>query len=381
MAEVVVIMRREAQSSGRYVRVCDIARVDGPKEQAREVAETVLGPAPATGEVREITRWDIESRLFEMGVAARVAFSGNDMVMVRGQGASAGARQGGGSFRQLEPLPGQAQVDGRRGFGGEFMDMDAGHPLRPATKPAPRVFERDTPERPQDLKELLSADAQKRVGLEVANYFAERYKSAKSNRSDIEVEAKILSATGQIPYSAYEVKVEDAEGRIPGKASLRLRVKDTDESPARVVTVLADTDVFAKALVAVRNIARQESLVKNDVAVARVRMESGKSYLPPNPQVVVGRESKRAFKPGEILLAEDAPMGEAVKRGKIIVVQTEGKGWDVKSKGKALEAGAVGDIITVEDLNNKNKFLARVTGPSTASALVKYDPHGIVEKK
>jgi flagella basal body P-ring formation protein FlgA len=144
--------------------------------------------------------------------------------------------------------------------------------------------------------------------------------------------------------------------------------------------VEAETEVFGKALVAIRNIPRGESMMKDDVAVQRVRMESGKSYLPPNAETAVGREARRSFKAGEVILASEAPVGDAVKRGSLVVMKTEGRGWDVQSKVKALGAGAVGDIITVEDMNNKTKYPARITGPGTVAVVVRHDPHGVVKK-
>ncbi|MCD7897155.1 MAG: hypothetical protein LUG50_10870, partial [Planctomycetaceae bacterium] len=119
-AEVVVIIRREAQSAGKYIRIGDIARVDGPQDQVREVAATILGPAPSHGEPRNITRWDIENRLLEMGIMAKVAFSGNDHVRVLGSGTGGGGAAASQSYRDqefdyqpLNPVP-AASLNGSR---------------------------------------------------------------------------------------------------------------------------------------------------------------------------------------------------------------------------------------------------------------------------
>lgn len=383
-AGVVVILRRQAQSAGKYVRVADVARVDGADDRAREVAMTVLGPAPRRGEVREITRWDIESRLFEMGINADVSFSGNTQVVVYGNGAPMRPQPPLESvpFRQLADVPGAS----------ESMTAPSTRTGMTAVKPAAAPVRYDEydgyggeslsgePSRRRRGDDILTEESKKRVGLEIANYFMERYKSAKTTREDIEVAAKVISADDRIPYSAYSLKVEDAEGRIPGGVSMRILVRDTDESPPREVAVTADAEVFGKALVAVRSIPRGESMMEDDVAVQRVKMESGKSYLPPNAVAVVGREARRAFKPGEIILADDAPVGDAVKRGHFVVMKTEGSGWGVQAKVKALGAGAVGDIITVEDMTNKTKYPARITGPGTVAVVVRHDPHGVVKK-
>lgn len=384
-AEVVVIMRREAQSSGRYVRVCDVARVDGPKDQAKEVALVVLGPSPYRGETREITKWDIESRLFEMGIDARVTFTGNDMVRVFGDGAPGRAEYGGDdtAFQPLYPVPERrerADWEWGRSGGSEVAGIDVYRSRGRPEKPAPRPYE----PRAEDEygRASLAGEAKRRVELAVANYFADQYKNSRSRRSDIEVEAKVLSASSNIPYTAFDMKVEEAvEGsRVPGKATLRLMVKEKEGDPFREVTVVADTDVYGDALVAARHLSRGELLEQRDVMVTRIRMEAGKGYLPPNPSSVVGRETKRSFKPGEAILAVEAVPGDAVKRGSQVVVENKGKGWMVQTKAKALGGGAVDDVITVQDTTNKNKYQARITAPGTVTAILKRDAHGILEK-
>lgn len=377
-AEVVIIVRREAQPTGNYVRVCDIARVDGPAEQAREVAMTVIGPAPVRGETHEITRWDIETRLYEMGVNARVTFTGNDVVRVLGSGAPR-RRYAETAFQPLDATP-EGAFSPTGGMGGESGRQRAASRIarkeeekKPIAKPAPTQFDPKRPEREGDRLIELAAEGKKRVAEAIGDYFSDRYRAGNARRADIEVSASVVGATGGVPASAFELRVEDAEGKIPGRAKVTLLVKDEAESEARRVIVAADTDVFGLALVTTRNLSRGESLKPEDVKVARVRMEWGRNYLPPRPKTVVGREAKRSFRPGEVLFAEDAAQGEAVKRSQLVIVDSSGKGWRLQTKAKAQGSGAVGDIITVEDLETKKKYPARITGHGTVSVVVNKD--------
>lgn len=373
-AEVVLIMRREAQLSGNYVRICDIARVEGPEEQAREVAMTVLGPAPSERETRYFSRWDVETRLYEMGVTAKVSFSGNDSVRVYGNGV---ARQGVQSetitFGELDTIPEQTfrRRENGRGAGGEDDATMSGawRRLEPLEKPAPRTFERADTAASLPIFSLQD-DVKRRVGLAVSNYLANRYKEG-GKRSDIEVEAKILNVSANIPYSAHEIRVEEGvDGRVPGKALLRAMVRDTAESELREVKIEADTQVFAQALVASRQLSRGDTLELHDVVVTRVRMDAGQAYLPPSPKAAVGRELKRSLKSGDPLLAEDAVPGQAVKRGQVVEIVTMGQGWMVQGSGKAMGSGMIGDHITVEDSTTKAKFTAKITGRGKASVMV-----------
>lgn len=344
MADVTLIVRREAQASGNYVRICDVARIEGPKEQVSEVGLTVLGPTPAKGKPLEISRWDIEARLYEMGVTAKVIFSGNDTVKVFGGGkALIDDRQHDAAPREPDPI------------GLNLSERDRGAAV-PAARPAPAKMEA-VPGLGAVMPGSLEASARQRIGDTISSYLAGRYK-----RPDIEVEADIVSLSEAVPYSAHEIEVDEAmEGKIPGRAVLRLKVRETPEAEAKRVTATVDASVHAPALVAARQMYKGEVLGPKDVLVKRIRMESGKGYLPPNPRAAVGRELAKNLPAGAPLVASESTATEAVKRGAEIVVVKEGTGWEVRTRAKALAGGMVGDTITVEDLGTKAKFHARIT--------------------
>ncbi len=370
-AEVVVIIRREAEPSGKYIRICDVARVDGPQPAAREVAETVLGPAPSRGEIREISRWDMQNRLYEMGVGAVVAFSGNDLVLVYGAGAERRSfHDSADGFRTLGPIyeagrGGASDTAAMGTSGGGVNAGGAAAPFKPEAKPGRSSRSDDDPGK-------LAYESEHRVGQAIAEYLSLRYRQGHGKRDDLEVEAKVQSANADIPPDAFEVKVEqELGGKVPGRAELRLSVRDKAEAKPRFVEVVADTELFAQGLVANRNVQRGESLDKKDVKVSRVKMEFGKGYLPPKPEAVEGREANKTLRPGDALTAADAPLGDAVKRGATVTVKTEGKGWEVLSQAKAQGGGGIGDIITVEDTANKKKFQARIVDRGVVAVVVK----------
>lgn len=364
-ADVVVIVRREAEAAGNYVRICDIARVEGPKPQANEVAMIVLGPTPNKGQSQEFSRWDIETRLYEMGVKASVTFTGNEMVRVFGNGTG----------RQLSDQETPVQMQSLHPVGGGYgsLSRDAGEsiwdeaaPAKPAM-PATRRFEPAI--KPVPPFESMSSNAKAQLGKIVSQYLAGRY-----SRADLEVEAKVLNVDAEIPESAYEIRVEEAlEGRVPGKAVVRVKVKDTLDSEARSVVVSADTEVFGLAPVAVRPLTKGEELDSRDVTVTRVKMESGKSYLPPHTKSVTGRSVGRNLKAGEPVLASDTVQVEAVKRGDLVIVNANSTGWEIKTIGKAQGSGMVGDRITVKDNTTKKEYQARIVGPGEVQMIVRKD--------
>ncbi len=376
-ADVVVIVRREAQTAGNYVRVCDIARVDGPADQAREVAMIVLGPAPAGGETQEITRWDIETRLYEMGVAARIVFSGNDVVRVFPAGA-APRRYEEDSLRSLGSYPSQRAESPARD--------PADAPANPVTRldslqsgrrnaaaPAAPAPGNALAERRDGGTAEGDTPARARVAQTVGDYFADKYRAGGAGRQDIEVAAKIVGSVEGVAPGAYELRVENAEGKIPGRAKVTLFVREDAADAGRTIAVAADTEVYGLALVPVRSISRGETLKAGDVRVDRVRMEWGASYLPPKPAAVAGRVAAQALRPGAGIRPEDTTVGEAVKRNQLVIVDTAGKGWRLQAKAKAQGGGAVGDVITVEDMETRARYPARITAPGSVSVIVNKD--------
>lgn len=366
LADVVVIVRREAEAGGNYVRVCDIARVEGPKDQAAEVGRTVLGPTPGTGQTMEISRWDIESRLYEMGFAASVTFTGNESVKVFGNGAS---RRSGGqesaALQGLNPIFDAHTLRFDQG-GGDGSVWDASQARLSSDPSGANAGGRNQPgARPASSLDGMSEDARDRVAKAVSRYLTGRY-----NRPDIEVESRLNSISGAIGDDVFEVTVEGAEGSLPGKVNLRLRVKDAAEAQPRQVMAAAEASVFAMAPVAVRKMSRGEVLGRKDVAIKRVRMESGKSYFKPSPEVVEGRELKSNVEAGAPILATETAVTEAVKRGATVVTENSGTGWKVQGRALALEGGMVGDLIKVQDSNSKQKIPARVTGRNQVEVLV-----------
>lgn len=377
-AEVVVIVRQQAEATGNYVRICDIARVEGPRELALEVSKTILGPTPARGEVIEITRWEIEHRIYEMGLHTQVSFTGNDVVRVSGNGVPSSrgidSWQDEGSAGYVQPFTAEPLVKEDR----SRVIRDTA-PATARAKPEMPVS-RDTDERlspmgempkaavrPRNPLALTTDTAKERIANAAANYISARYR-----RPDVEVDAKVLAVNAVVPDDAREIVVEEAlDGRVPGKAVLLVKVVDIDGKRLNPVEVTIESEVYALAPVAAKPLFKGDVLNPRDVLVTRVKMKSGLSYLPPDRKAVEGREMQKHITPGSPILATDATPTAAVKRGTLVVVEAQGKGWKMQASAKALGTGNLGDLIYVEDVSSKAKYQARVTSHGTVTALPK----------
>jgi flagella basal body P-ring formation protein FlgA len=299
-----------------------------------------------------------------MGITSSVSFTGNEKVKVLGG-------DGRGRPRSLEMEDGRFSLASLGDFPAPGLDRpasadsatrawaDGGQPGRPASAgQSVSILDELRPE----LKERLA-------GL-VSDYLAGQY-----SRPDVEIQTSLVSLSAPIPFSAREITVEEASGKIPGRASLRLSVRETPDSRPSLVTLSAEADISALALVAARPLAKGEILSSRDVKVGRVKMASGNSYLPPRPAAADGLELSRHLVAGEAVLAGDVSQPPAVRRGDLVQSVTKSSSrngvWTVSASGKALGGGMPGDVITVEDPSTKAKYQARITGRGTVSVLPK----------
>lgn len=76
----------------------------------------------------------------------------------------------------------------------------------------------------------------------------------------------------------------------------------------------------------------------------------------------IGMETTRTVAAGQVLTADALRQPTLVKRGEAVTVYARSRGVVVRVTGRALESGSRGSLISVESLDNRQRFLARVSG-------------------
>ncbi|MDR3210950.1 MAG: flagellar basal body P-ring formation chaperone FlgA [Planctomycetota bacterium] len=361
-AEVVVILRQSAEASGNYIRIADIARLEGPREQVLAVAKTVLGPTPPRGEWREINRWEIEQRLLEMGITAEVSLTGNELVRVRGNALQV-VDQSADWTTTSDPAGLDATLDQRQPERRETNRQTSSDPELPGKTENPSARLENRPAAPATLSPRLREEVEKAV----SSYLSDRYQ-----RSDVEVVAKLLDNSLILPEGAHDFTVVEAlEGRLPGRVTLSLKARDNSGRELPPLAVSANAEVWGLAPVAARALYKGDVLKAQDAKVTRIKMEAGNNYLAPDPRAVAGREVRRPLNQGEAILATDTQELPAVRRGSPVTVEAVGRAWKVQALAKALADGKIGDLIMVEDSSSKIKYQARVSGIGKVTTLSK----------
>ena len=81
---------------------------------------------------------------------------------------------------------------------------------------------------------------------------------------------------------------------------------------------------------------------------------------------MIGKETKRAIYAGRQIAAEDLGPVTVVHRNDVIRLLFSSKGLGLRTEGRALDAGGVGEVISVMNLDTRIVIQATVLGPNRA---------------
>lgn len=153
----------------------------------------------------------------------------------------------------------------------------------------------------------------------------------------------------------YDARARRVIGRlaVPGSAATRLK-------PVRVSGLLVET---VDVVVPMRPIARGETLTAGDVMVERRARDAGTNDLLSEMRAAIGKVAKRSLLAGVALRGSDVQREEIVGRGEMVTLVYEARGVLISMRGRANEAGAMGDVISVINPNSKRVLQGTVSGP------------------
>jgi flagella basal body P-ring formation protein FlgA len=109
-------------------------------------------------------------------------------------------------------------------------------------------------------------------------------------------------------------------------------------------------------------VARGEVIKESDVAIERrPRADLGGRAAPVNE--VVGMAARRSLRAGDALRASDLAKPELVQRNDNVTLVFEAPGMVLTLRGKAIDTGTLGDVVSVQNLQTKRTVQGTVTGP------------------
>ena len=160
------------------------------------------------------------------------------------------------------------------------------------------------------------------------------------------VPARLLSFSLNTQNGRFDATVQIDQGNAGERLRLRGEVVET----VRVVTLA-------------RPIARGEVVGRDDVVVDRQPRRQIGGQRAVDPEQIVGLAARRSIQPGQPVAQGDFTRPTIVGRGETVTVVFETATLTVTSRGQALEAGAMGDTVSILNPQSKRTIHATVAGP------------------
>jgi flagella basal body P-ring formation protein FlgA len=163
------------------------------------------------------------------------------------------------------------------------------------------------------------------------------------------------------PACAQPVSIEPLDTRSTLRMRFLARCPDT---PGWRYEYLVRARVTAMVVVASTPVAANETLTNAQVTLER-RDISGIADPISNPQEIVGQNSRRMLRPGDILRSGQLSSPILVKRGDAVMMVARRDGIEVSTAGEALDAGAQGAMVRVRNAGSGQVMRMRVAGAGT----------------
>ncbi|MDP3319988.1 MAG: flagellar basal body P-ring formation chaperone FlgA, partial [Bosea sp. (in: a-proteobacteria)] len=205
-----------------------------------------------------------------------------------------------------------------------------------------------------DIEEAVKTGLQERYGVD-ARAFA---LTIDGGAPSIAVEPEL---TGEAVVSdlAYDSRTRRLQARVSVPGSMALRLK-----PVRIAGQLVET---VEVVVPRRAVARGETLGQADVLVERRPRDGQMADLIGDPRAAIDKVATRALMAGAPLRAGDLRREEIVAKGDLVTLVYESRGLTITMRGRAGEAGAMGDVVSVTNPQSKRVLHGTVSGPGRIS--------------
>lgn len=172
----------------------------------------------------------------------------------------------------------------------------------------------------------------------------------------VEPELSGAVAVSDLSFDARSRRLQ-ARIAVPGSAAMQLK-------PVRFGGQLVET---VEVVVPKRAIARGETLGRDDVRVERRPRDGQLGDLLADPRTAIDKVARRALIAGLPLRAGDVQREEIVAKGDLVTIVYESRGLTISMRGRANDAGAMGDVVTATNPQSKRVLQGTVSGPGRVS--------------
>ncbi|MDX1581502.1 MAG: flagellar basal body P-ring formation chaperone FlgA, partial [Alphaproteobacteria bacterium] len=142
----------------------------------------------------------------------------------------------------------------------------------------------------------------------------------------------------------------------------RLMVSCTGTRPWKLF-ITTDLTIEGEALVASQPLNRGARITPGMVSSVAVAINSVRRGAITNMEHLIGMEVSRPINAGTVFTPDLVSAPDAVARGDHVIITARSGSFSVRSRGKALASGSVGDQVMIENLASSRKIRGLITGP------------------
>lgn len=297
-------LKAQFTCTAAVVRLGDLADISGADPRQMETLSALdLFPAPAAGQKRYIDLREIQDVLLDRGVnLAAHRFSGAAQVLVTGPGGL-----------EANPVRRGSQPDVRKAT--RLVREAVAHYLRQASAT------RDNLEPEFDL-----TDDQARLVDQASS--------------------PLQISGGTAPFHGTQ-HLQVAAGGLQGPVDFTLEVRIT--RPPMVA-------------VAVRSLAKGAMVRTEDVQLISANVPVEQGTVIRSLDDVVGRETTRAIGEGHPFESDGVRSPIMIRRGDVVTIYARSSGIRVRTVARAKDDAGMGELVSVESLEDRKTFFARVSG-------------------
>jgi flagellar basal body P-ring formation protein FlgA len=356
-------MQSRAECPSNLLLLSDLVEVQGSDALVQQVVDLPLAPAPRVGDTQTWSRSDIEKSLSLRGVSSET---------IRWQGSlECSVRRVEGQRREArKPKPADSKITNGQQAGvkeaayQEPIAKDSFVPRSQAQQPS-------TPIDKSQFTTAFTTPTTVAQAESIASQAIEGYlqtKTSSTGRWNITVQmptehAKLISQRFKI------LGVAGGQPPWEGQQEFQFLIKgpNGEESITIPATVkLPDMVVAAKRPLSKGYVLKEEDL---DWIPMPRGLSNGPETCFARPELVVGQQLRRSMSTQQVIRINEVGPPTIIQVGDLIGISIVSGGVTVETNGRALEAGALDDLIQIEVHPHRKRVLARITGDRTAEVI------------
>lgn len=219
----------------------------------------------------------------------------------------------------------------------------------------------DTPPSITVSRSFIEISQEKIKGL-VSDYISEKLLAGGSNARirDIQVSENLRLPGGRITYTVAAPRNREMVGQVPFGVNF-----DVNGTLYKKVWATVTIEVPGEVVVTKKPLGRNKPITEDDIMVIEMDLAKAPADVITDPEAVLGKRTRRAIGSQTMLRTSLVEFPPLVKRGDVVVIVAETKGFKITALGEVKKKGALGDRIPVVNFESKKVLYAVVMDANT----------------